>query len=80
VEEEREGVLARGEVTGPRLPLGPERRRRGGKVLGLRAENREGEFISFFCFPFLLKQTYFKTFSKPNLNSFLIFSQNHSSQ
>ena len=47
VEEEREGVLAWG-VTGPRLPLGPERRRKGGKVLGLPAENREGEFFSFF--------------------------------
>ena len=55
-------------------------KKKGGKVLCLRAENREGEFISFFCFPFLLKQTYFKTFSKPNLNPFLILSQNHSSQ
>ena len=55
-------------------------KKKGGKVLGLRAKNREGEFFSFFLFPFSFKTNLFKTFSKPNLNPFLIFSQNHSSQ
>ena len=42
---------ARGGKSGPRLPLGPERRRKGaGKDMGLRAENREGGFFFFYSF------------------------------
>ena len=46
-----------------------------GRDLGLRARSREGEFFfSFFLFSvslfFFKNQTYFKIFSKPNLNSF----------
>jgi len=52
VEEEREGVLARGEVTGPRLPLGPERRRRGEKfyAFGPKIERESSSlfFVSLF--------------------------------
>jgi len=57
-----------------------EKKKRGRERFWAFGPKIERESSSFFCFPFLLKQTYFKTFSKPSLNLFLIFSQNHSSQ
>jgi len=83
VEEERGGAwrtvagLVR-QWAGELLGRAGEKRRgrkgagRGGGGDGVFGPNPKGRvlLLFIFCFPSLLKQTYFKTFSKPNLNSF----------
>ena len=82
-EVERHGCWAaqRGPGAGPRR----EEERRGEKEsrprgvgerrLGGAQEQRGRESFSFYFLFLFLKQTYFKIFSKPNLNSFSIFIQ-----
>ena len=54
---------------------GGESRPRGERRLGRAQEQRGRESFSFYFLFLFLKQTYFKIFSKPNLNSFSIFIQ-----
>ena len=76
-----EGVGAGGEAgprltarAGPREKIGSgprEKKKGGGGSLGLWAKTRgESSSLFIFCPPFSFKnKIYFKTFSKPNLNS-----------
>jgi len=88
----RGNTHAAGGETGPRSTWAREKKK-GGRfwAFGPKIEReslslfrpkieRESLSLFIFCFSFLLKTNLFHTFSKPTLNSFLMFSQNHSSQ
>ena len=62
-------MLARGGKLGRSCHLGQREEEKGeGKVLGLRAENREGEFF-FFLFPFSFKTNLFQNIFKTKFES-----------